>query len=144
MWKIIRDLTASPGAEKNPSAWLTRLYAHIGVGTPLYIVWISICWVILAKFSITVTQSAGVAFGLASLTYALVEAYELYLVGSVRRNKALYWDSVLDWVGVTNGAAMAYFLWLQNWQACLALVASALIIAEIGVRVRQRVITTST
>ena len=48
----------------------------------------------------------------------------------------LFWDSLLDWIGVTFGALTAAGLWMQSWPIAALCCVSALIIGYAGYRKR--------
>ena len=131
LYGIIKDLVSNPGAEKEPEPWLTRLFAHKAVGAYLFTA------LLLPVMAVLDDESSLVAAICASLLYATVEILE-WVGAKGRRNLALFWDCVLDWVGVTTKIALVWAAWENRPFLMLILMTVGLAISYAGVWKRSR------
>lgn len=107
-----------PDAHQSPYVWLAALGGHLSIGVAL---WIACMW-----------GAPWAAVLAASLLYAAWEAW------SADKWGLLFWDSLLDWVGVTFGAFAGAAIWLHIRPLAAACCACALAIGYAGYRKRQR------
>lgn len=114
MIRLLRALFAAPDAERDPAAWATRLFAHMGVGL--------IGWLF---FTLPLGPWGAVA--------AVAVLYCIWETGQWPGGRRMAWDAVLDWCAVALAASAAASAWEQvGWAAAGAAVA-ALAIAAAGV-----------
>ena len=106
MFKFLRDMLASPEAQRDPHYWTTTFLSHTWVGLAL--------WCAVGTLAVAL--------------YALWEVVQLAFF------RAKFWDSVLDWVAVCFGVLLAYSLWNQAITTTTACVLSLLVIIAMRVR----------
>lgn len=107
----------TPEAQRTAHYWAACFAGHLTIG--------------IGGWRIALALGPWVAIAVVVLLYALLwEAVQLALVH--RRGTALYWDSVLDTVGVANGACFAATLWARDESASLLFLTAAAAIATVG------------
>lgn len=114
---MIQELL-TPEAQADAYVWAAVLVAHAAIGVALF-----------AWFSGRPTRTA---LGLVALVYALIEAIQAAISGSL-----LIWDSTLDWVAVCLGALVAAGLRQRRPGIARATTLATLLLAVIGYRRRR-------
>lgn len=114
---MIRDLLTAE-AQRDSYTWMAVLLAHFAIGSDL--------WVLFRGWG----DCEGVIA--TAVAYAAFERLQGYIGG-----RMLYWDSLLDWVGVTLGAVAEMMLWQHNVALFWGAVASIGVLAIVGGLVRR-------
>lgn len=140
MFQVIKYHLSTPGAEKQPIPWLDRLVAHFGVGVLLTVLAFPVA-ILLSSLGKPVGMIPACAAIMASGFYACIEVYEVW---GKRPSRALLWDCVLDWVGVSHGCLVVYAVSQGFWKLALCVVLSGTIVAYAGFKTRLKNHTGST
>lgn len=127
MFSIALDLMKNPGAETKAEPWLTRYFAHKGLGNPLF------TYPLLAAMFQPWWDPVLTAAIAGSIIYALVEIFEMFWV---KRFRDLILDCIADWIATVSVIWGFYFAWNNDLQGMLASLTVALVIAYFGVRNR--------
>lgn len=106
-----------PEAPGEPYAWLAAFGGHLAVGVGL---WLPLAWL-------------GPLWAAAAAS-AIYAGWEIM---GARRWGLLWWDSALDWTGVTFGALTAAGLWTQSWPLAAWCCVSCIVIAAAGAAKRN-------
>lgn len=121
MLDVIRKLMLTAGSERDPAEWATRLMAHAGLGGLIYVLGAALLTLLGAAPALV---PVGSLF-LTGAVYFVIEMIE-WKMAAGRRGIALFFDCVLDWVGVVL-LSVAFFgahksdVWLMV-SAVLALI----------------------
>lgn len=118
MIRLLRALFATPEAERDPAAWATRLFAHIGVGL--------IGW----AFFLPALGPWGAVLSV-SILYTIWEA------GQWPGSPRMLWDALLDWSVVILSLLLVASAWERNGTATALSGAAILIICAVGVVKRR-------
>lgn len=114
MIRLIRSLFATPEAERDPSAWASRLFAHMGVGL--------VGWVF---FALPLGPWGAVA--------AVALLYAIWETGQSPRSWRMAWDGALDWCAVVVAVTAAASIWDHSTAGVIGCGATAVIICAAGV-----------
>lgn len=116
---IVAALFATPEAERDPEAWVTRFAAHLGLG--------AVVWLLLVRW-----VGPWSAATVVSLAYLAWEGLQW------RGGWRMMADAALDWVAVAMGVCALTFVWQQDANAALACGVSTVAVAVAGVLRRSR------
>ena len=121
MIDLIRSMFSTPEAQADAYTWAAVLLAHAMIGAMLT--------AILAALN---GDRGWRAAAIVSTLYGLIwEGGQLLLSGSE------IWDSVLDWVAVSCGAALCAAIWLHRRCVAAAVAGALLLILSIGAGKRR-------
>ena len=117
----IRSMFDAPDAQADAYTWAAVLLAHAMIGA-----------VLTAILTALNSGRAWWAATIVSTLYCLIwEGGQLLLSGSE------IWDSVLDWVAVSCGAALCAAIWLHRRGIAAAVAGALLLILSIGAGKRR-------
>ena len=132
MIRILLSMFRAPEAERDPEAWATRLFGHVGVGVLL---WLAALAILPESFqSETIPHLIAVLLsGPEGAALVVAIAYAAWEALQWRGGARMAFDGLLDWVAVIIAPCALVQVWHHQVGAAAAFVIALMAVVVAGV-----------